>query len=60
MELHVDIFNKKENHLMGAFNLTKHFLQALVNIGRSCQFSFELAEHVLHFSISYIYFLGYF
>jgi hypothetical protein len=33
MELHVDIFNKKENHLIGAFNLTKHFLQALVNIG---------------------------
>jgi hypothetical protein len=32
MELHVDIFNKKENHLTGAFNLTKHFLQALVNI----------------------------
>jgi hypothetical protein len=58
MELHVDIFNKKENHLIGAFNLTKHFLQALVNI--SCQFSFELGEHVLHFSFSYIYFLGYF
>jgi hypothetical protein len=25
MELHVDIFNKKENHLIVAFNLTKHF-----------------------------------
>jgi hypothetical protein len=31
MELHVDIFNKKENHLIGALKLTKHFLQALVN-----------------------------
>ena len=38
MELHVDIFNKKENHLIGAFNLTKHFLQALVNIGEVVNF----------------------
>jgi hypothetical protein len=38
MELHVDIFNKKENHLIVAFNLTKHFCKLWLTLGEVVNF----------------------